>query len=294
MPSIRILKTFLVVARTGSFAAAGGEVGLTPAAVGLQVRSLEDDIGRKLFDRVGRSIILNTQGRELVPAALDLVSSYEALSASATDGLAGTVVMGALVSALMGAFSGALWQMKRDYPALDIKLFSGMSADFVTRVERGELDAAVTTLPPRVLPAALKWTSLYSEPMVLIVPTRPHFDLTDDPFELLRSAPFLRFDRSTWTGDLVTRVLARARVVVNEGLEVNSVEAIVALVRQGYGVSIVPKLDNVQWQRDSQLKIIDIPGNALERKVGLLERTDHSRKQFTSALKEHFRFHRQK
>ena len=294
MPSIRIPKTFLVVARTGSFAAAGGEVGLTPAAVGLQVRSLEDDIGRKLFDRVGRSIILNTQGRELVPAALDLVSSYEALSASATDGLAGTVVMGALVSALMGAFSGALWQMKRDYPALDIKLFSGMSADFVTRVERGELDAAVTTLPPRVLPAALKWTSLYSEPMVLIVPTRPHFELTDDPFELLRSAPFLRFDRSTWTGDLVTRVLARARVVVNEGLEVNSVEAIVALVRQGYGVSIVPKLDNVQWQRDSQLKIIDIPGNTLERKVGLLERTEHSRKQFTSAIKEHFRFHRQK
>ena len=293
MSSIRVLKTFLVVARTGSFAAAGGEVGLTPAAVGLQVRSLEEDIGRKLFDRVGRSIILNTQGREMMPAALDLVAGYEALSASAKDGLAGTVVMGALVSALMGAFSGALWQMKRDYPALDIKLFSGMSADFVTRVERGELDAAVTTLPPRVLPAALKWTSLYSEPMVLIVPTRPHFALTDDPFEILRSAPFLRFDRSTWTGDLVTRVLSRARVAVNEGLEVNSVEAIVALVRQGYGVSIVPKLDNVQWQRDSQLEIIDIPGNTLERKVGLLERTDHSRRQFTSVIKEHFRFHRQ-
>ncbi len=294
MPSIRVLKTFLVVARTGSFAAAGGEVGLTPAAVGLQVRSLEEDIGRKLFDRVGRSIILNTQGREMVPAALDLVSRYEALSTAATHGLAGTVVMGALVSALMGAFSGALWQMKRDYPALDIKLFAGLSADFVTRVERGELDAAVTTLPPRVLPAALKWTSLYAEPMVLIVPTEPNFELTDDAFEILRTAPFLRFDRSTWTGDLVTRVLSRARVVVTEGLEVNSVETIVALVRQGYGVSIVPKLDNVQWQRDSQLKIIDIPGNTVERKVGLLERTDHSRKQFTTAIKEHFRFRRQK
>ncbi len=289
MPSFRVLKTFLVVARTGSLVAAGGEVGLTPAAVGLQVRSLEQDIGRKLFDRVGRSIILNTQGREWVPIALDLVSRYDAMSGTATDGLAGTVVMGALVSALMGAFSGALWQMKRDYPALDIKLFAGMSADFVGRVERGELDAAVTTLPPRVLPAALKWTALYSEPMVLIVPMRPHFELTADAFEILRTAPFLRFDRSTWTGDLVTRVLARARVAVNEGLEVNSVEAIVALVRQGYGVSIVPKLDNVQWQRDSQLKIIDLPGNTLERKVGLLERTDHSRKQFTAAIKEHFR-----
>lgn len=294
MPTIRVLKTFLIVARVGSFAAAGSEVGLTPAAVGLQVRSLEDDIGRKLFDRVGRSIVLNTQGREFVPAALDLVSRYEALSGPASDGLAGTVVMGALVSALMGAFSGALWQMKRDYPALDIKLFAGLSADFVTRVERGELDAAVTTLPPRVLPAALKWTSLYSEPMVLIVPTAPNFEVPDDALEILRTAPFLRFDRSTWTGDLVTRVLSRARVAVNEGLEVNSVETIVALVRQGYGVSIVPKLDNVQWQRDSQLQIIEIPGNTLERKVGLLERTHHSRKQFTAAIKEHFRLRRKR
>ncbi len=293
MPSIRVLKTFLVVARVGSFAAAGDEVGLTPAAVGLQVRSLEEDIGRRLFDRVGRSIILNTQGREMVPAALDLVSRYEALAATETQGLAGTVVMGALVSALMGAFSGALWQMKRDFPALDVKLFAGLSADFVTRVERGELDAAVTTLPPRVLPAALKWTSLYAEPMVLIVPTEPNFELAKDAFEILRSAPFLRFDRTTWTGDLVTRVLSRAHVAVTEGLEVNSVETIVALVRQGYGVSIVPKLDNVQWQRDSQLKIIDIPGNVVERKVGLLERTEHSRKQFTTAIKEHFRFRKQ-
>ena len=288
MPSIRVLKTFLVVARAGSFAAAGDEVGLTPAAVGLQVRTLEAAIGRPLFDRVGRSIILNTQGREFVTAATDVVGRYEGATNAAPDGLSGTVVMGALVSALMGAFAGALWQMKRDYPALDIKLFAGLSADFVPRVERGELDAAVTTLPPRALPAALMWTPLYAEPMVLIVPKRPHFALSSDPFAVLRTAPFLRFDRSTWTGDLVTRVLASAHVTVNEGLEVNSVETIVALVRQGFGVAIVPKLDNVQWQRDSRLKIIDIPGNVIDRKVGLLERSSHSRTQFTAAIKAQF------
>jgi DNA-binding transcriptional LysR family regulator len=288
MPSIRVLKTFLVAARVGSFAAAGNEVGLTPAAVGLQVRSLEEAIGRSLFDRVGRSIILNTQGREFLTVANDLVGRYEAAAHAAPDGLSGTVVMGALVSALMGAFAGALWKMKRDYPTLDIKLFAGLSADFVPRVERGELDAAVTTLPPRALSAALTWTPLYAEPMVLIVPTRPHFALSSDPFAILRSAPFLRFDRSTWTGDLVTRVLAAAKVTVNEGLEVNSVETIVALVRQGFGVAIVPKLDNVHWQRDSQLRIIDIPGNVINRKVGLLERSSHSRTEFTAAIKAQF------
>ena len=86
----------------------------------------------------------------------------------------------------------------------------------------------------------------------------------------------------------MTRVLASAHVTVNEGLEVNSVETIVALVRQGFGVAIVPKLDNVQWQRDSRLKIIDIPGNVIDRKVGLLERSRHSRTQFTAAIKAQF------
>lgn len=289
MSSIRVLKTFLKAAETGSFAAAGLDIGLTAAAVGQQIRSLEQDLGRVLFDRTGRSIVLNTAGRSAVPEALELVRRYDSLATFDGDGLAGTVVMGALVSALMGAFSGALWQLKRDHPALEVKLFAGLSADFAPRVENGELDAAVTTHSPRPLPASLQWTPLYTEPMILIVPRRPHFKLESDPLEILRTAPFLRFDRSTWTGDLVAAVLAKARVKVVEGLEVNSVETIVALVRQGYGVAIVPKLDNVKWARDTDLQVITIPGNRIERRVGLLERTQHSRTQFTSAIKKHFK-----
>ena len=289
MPSIRVLRTFLKVSEKGSFAAAGADIGLTAAAVGLQIRSLEQDLGKVLFDRAGRSIVLNTTGRNAVTDTLELVRRYESLAAPEGNGLSGTVVMGALVSALMGAFSGALWQLKRDHPLLEVKLFAGLSADFASRVDNGELDAAVTTHSPRPLPASLQWTPLYTEPMVLIVPRRPHFKLESDPLEILRTAPFLRFDRATWTGDLVAKVLTKARITVIEELEVNSVETIVALVRQGYGVAIVPKLDNVKWARDKDLRVITIPGNKIERRVGLLERTQHSRTQFTGAIKEHFR-----
>ena len=86
----------------------------------------------------------------------------------------------------------------------------------------------------------------------------------------------------------MAEVLANARVTVVEGLEVNSVETIVALVRQGYGVAIVPKLDNVAWARDADLQVIPVPGNRTMRRVGLLERAQHSRTQFTGAIKTHF------
>lgn len=289
MSSVRVLKTFLSVVRHGSFAAAGAEIGLSAPAVGLQMRALEEDLGHALFDRAGRSIVLNTQGRAAVPHITELVQRYEALAAGDADELSGAVVVGALVSSLMGAFADALWALKRDHPRLEVKLFAGLSSDFAPRVERGELDAAVVTQPPRALPSAVKWTPLYTEPMILIVPRRPHFELARTAKEILATAPFLRFDRTLWTGYLVEKVLSRTRAQVNDSLELNSVEAIVALVRQGFGVSIVPKLDNVDWARDGDLRAVEIPGNRIQRHVGLLERRTHSRTRFTAAIRQHFR-----
>ena len=143
MASIRTLRIFLSVARHGTFVAAGDEIGLTPAAVGLQIRALEADLNCQLFDRTARAAVLNPHGRRLLPDIEDVVRRYEALAmADASDDLAGTAVMGALVSALMGDFANALWDIKRKHRRLDVRLFAGLSADFTRRVEAGELDAA--------------------------------------------------------------------------------------------------------------------------------------------------------
>jgi DNA-binding transcriptional LysR family regulator len=289
MAAIRTFKTFLAVARHGSFAAAGKEVGLTPAAVGLQIRALEEELNQVLFDRGPRSVVLNPAGRKAVPQVEELLACYDELAnAGDSDALSGNVVMGALVSALMGSFADALWSLKRQHPSLKVQLFAGLSGDFAHQVERGELDAAIVTQPPRALPASLLWTPLYNEPMVLIVPRRPHFELPEEPLDALRQAPFIRFDRDTWTGHLVKGVLSEAGVASRDELDLNSVEAIVEIVRQGFGISIVPQLANVQWEKDSSLRVIRVPGVTIERCVGLVERTQHRRMQFTAAIKEYF------
>jgi DNA-binding transcriptional LysR family regulator len=290
MASIRTFKIFLAVARHGSFAAAGKEVGLTAAAVGLQIRTLEEELNQALLDRGPRSVVLNTAGRKVVPEIEELLARYEALvTGGDSDELSGTVVMGALVSALMGAFADALWSLKQQHPRLKIQLFAGMSSNFARQVQSGELDAAIVTQAPSPLPASLVWTPLYNEPMVLIVPRKPHFDLAEKPFEVLRRAPFIHFERNTWTGYLVQDVLYRCKVDPNVEMELNSVEAIIEIVRQGFGVSIVPQLANVNWARDSSLRVVSLPGVEVERRVGLLERNRHGRTQFTEALKDYFR-----
>jgi DNA-binding transcriptional LysR family regulator len=289
MSSIRTLKSFLAVARLGSFSAAGKEIGLTAAAVGQQIRALEDELHKVLFDRSGRAIVLNTAGRGMVAPVKEVVTRYEALAAGQRgEQLSGTVVMGALVSALMGAFADSLWSLTRQHPELDVSLFTGQSADFAAKVDRGELDAAVVTQPPMRLPSNLVWTALYTEPMVLIVPSKPHFALPRDGPEMLARCPFLRFDRRTWTGHLVDEALSQCGAVVKTRMELNSLEAIVALVRQGFGVSIVPQLANLRWSRDRALRIVSLPGVDVQRSVGLLERRQHSRAQVTQAIKAYF------
>jgi DNA-binding transcriptional LysR family regulator len=130
--------------------------------------------------------------------------------------------------------------------------------------------------------------------MVLIAPRHPHFDRSDDPIEMLRNSPFIRFDRTTWTGYLVSEVLRQCHVNPTDAMELNSFEAIMEIVRQGFGIAIVPKLANVDWSSDRGLMIIPLPGVVLERDVGLLERTSHLRTGFTDAIKQYFIVHKKR
>ena len=73
----------------------------------------------------------------------------------------------------------------------------------------------------------------------------------NDPRRILRSHGFLRFDRRVRTGRVVEHALQTARPEVNEYLELNSIETIVALVRENVGVTVLPQLHRGNWQNGS-------------------------------------------
>ena len=171
MSSLRVLRTFLAVAAEGSFTAAAHRVALTQAAVGLQMRSLESDLKRKLFTRRGKLVTLNEQGRALVPVATQIVTLYEQAQhgTQADAPLAGTVQFGAVVSGL-GRLVRATLELKRRHPAVDLHVVSGKSNHLIAQVENRELDAAVVVHNPAISRPSLVWTPLYAEAMVLLTP----------------------------------------------------------------------------------------------------------------------------
>jgi DNA-binding transcriptional LysR family regulator len=287
MSSIRVLKNFLAITRHKSVAAAAKEIGLTAAAAGQQLQQLESELGVELFDRTKRSLSLNHHGRSLIEPIQEIIARYEALGSDFKSELSGTIVLGALVSTLMGAFGSTLNKIKQNYPNLEVKLIAGLSSDFLDQVLDGNLDAAIVTESPYALPQNMQWTELYTEPMILIYPAAKN-KRGSTPRELSADLPFIRFERNTWTGHLVDQTIRASKLAVKEGMELNSVEAIIELVRQGLGYAIVPKLANIAWEADKQLQIVELTGKTIYRKVGLLEKRKHSRQNITQEIKKYF------
>lgn len=286
MSSIRVLKTFLAVAAEGSFAAAAQRVALTQAAVGQQMRTLEAELRRSLFERQGKSVALSAAGRELVPQARRVVALYEQMlaSAPAAGSMAGEVHVGAVVSAVRPLIQATL-ALKARHPALELHVSAAKSVELVARVEAGELDAAIAVREPGAARGELAWSTLYAEPMVLLLPRKLHGQPLRD---LLNGQPFIRFDRTQHTGQLVERTLRRLRAKPQEFLELNAIESIVDLVRAGLGVSLLPLLHGARWAGDPKLQVVQIP-KAEQRTVALVQRRESVNAVVIAALSREFK-----
>jgi DNA-binding transcriptional LysR family regulator len=280
--TIRALRTLLAIERHGGFGAAGKVVGLTPSAVSLQVRDLERRVQARLFERVGRTPRLTPAGHLAIARAREIVRLYDELpgALAATDEVTGTLMLGAIPTTLTGFLPDALARLRKRHPLLRVRLVAGLSAELAAAVERGELDAALTTEPMERLGATIAWTAVTREKLAVIAP--PGARGRDDK-ELLESHPLIRFNRRAWAGRLIDAELRRRRIAVVEGMELDSLEAIARMVKSGLGASIVPaRLAALPEARG--LRVVPFGKPPLTRTVGLIARPGSSRAGSIAAL----------
>lgn len=252
---LRELKTFVTVARLGTFAAAGQRIGLTQSAVSAQIRVLEQGLGVRLFDRSGRAAVLNAAGRHALPLAEQMLSLYGQMALpSDVAEWRGELKIGAIATLQTGLLPEALPRFREKAPHIELKLVPGVSLNLLGQVDAGELDLALLIKPPFALPKELLEVSLAREPFVLIAPeSLPG----DDPLQLLAEQPFVRYDRASFGGRLVNGFLREQRLQVREALELDELEAIVRMVECGLGVSLIPRA-GLWLQRPTRLRVIEL------------------------------------
>ena len=140
------LKSLVAIAETGSFTAAALRVHRTQSAVSMQMRKLEQEVGRKLFLRAGREARLTSDGELLLAHARRILKAQaEALAVFDQTALAGELRIAAPDDYASTFLPGILVRFAETHPKVRVDLRSLPSHEAARQVERGEIDLALVT-----------------------------------------------------------------------------------------------------------------------------------------------------
>lgn len=266
----RFLESFVTVVDKGSIAEAARRLNLTPAAVAQRLKALEAEIGKPLVMRAGRTVKPTETGLAIIERARALLRDVRDLRAVSADGiLTGELRLGATATALTGLMPGILSTLSRRHPQIDIYIVPGVSVELYHQVLSGDLDAAVIVEPQFAIPKSCDFEVLNVEPLLVIAPAAmAEAGAAPDPHTLLRSHPFLRYDRNHWGGQIVDRYLRHVGIRPRERFELDAPEAIAAMVDRGLGVAIVPDWAP-PWPEGLSLLKLPVPEEGWARRMGL-------------------------
>jgi len=236
--NVAMLSTLVTIVARGSFAVAAREVGCTPSAVSLQMKQLEIYFGQPLFDRSARSVKPTPFALEAAAVARSFVEKLEALRAHPPFAVSGRVRLGAIATVQTDALPQTLRALRERYPTLDVKVTLNDSDALLADVKADRVDAAALIRPPSGGSSRLDWRNLAKQPYVMLVPPG-----TDDasPQQLLQRFGLIQYDTSLTGGRIAARYVRQTFPHARWTMEVRSIDAIVAMVSAGLGVSIVPR-----------------------------------------------------
>ena len=181
------LHAFLAVADTGSFTGAAEKLFLTQPAISKRIAQLEEQLGARLFDRIGRQIHLTEAGLALLPRARNVVRELEDMSRSISGlsgEVSGTLRIGTSHHIGLHRLPPVLRQFSREYPQVQLDIHFIDSEEAWEGVLHGDLELGVVTLPP-VADERVYSEPIWDDPLVFMAapelslihisePTRPY------------------------------------------------------------------------------------------------------------------------
>ncbi len=260
------LETLTTVQARGSFAAAAEAIGLTPGAVSLQMKQLEEYFGRPLFDRSGRTVRFTPFAREVAAAVSQALLVVEGLRTRHDPAVAGLLRLGAIPSVQTSALPVALRYAQREHPALKIQLTLDVSGPLQAALNAGRIDVAVAVRPKDGGSSRLLWRDLVREPFVLVVPADaigrsvPH---------LLRELPWIRYDVALTGGRIAAQYVRKTCPGVRHAFEVADTDAIVAMISEGLGVSVIPR-PRAPMRRGYAVREISLGNGGPSRQISMV------------------------
>ncbi|MEP6717662.1 MAG: LysR family transcriptional regulator [bacterium] len=240
---IRQLRAFVAIADAGTFTAAAQRVHITQAAISMQIRQLETELGVKLFVRAPRRVLLTEAGEQLLQRARHILRDHDAALDEVTE-LAGTQrgrlrIGSASAVVTTDVLPKLLQEVRRQNAGANVTLVSGTSDALVRQVLDGELDVAFVSLP--VEARGIHTERLSQDQLVAIASPRHRLvkQKTVSAYTLAGEKLILG-ERGGNTRRLIDQFFAQAGVSLHVSMELSRQAAIRRMVEEDMGVGIVP------------------------------------------------------
>lgn len=264
----QLLTAFVGVAEAGSFTQAAERLHLSQPAISKRITALESQVGRPLFDRVGRSVSLTDAGHTLLPyahkALQDIEDARRALSQLHAQ-VGGRLSIGTSHHIGLHRMPPVLGQFTRDYPQVDLDIHFMDSEVACQAVLAGKLELGIVTLPTQPLPH-LRARLVWPDPLAVVAaPNHPLAGRRQVSLVQLAEHPAVLPDEATYTHRIVTGALEREGVRPHVRLATNYLETLKMLVGIGLGWSVLP-----ESMLDDSLARLNVPRLRLRRELGLV------------------------
>ena len=239
---LRELRSFCTAAGLRSISKAADQLGIGQPAVTTHIKKLEEELGRRLFDRVRRPIQLTLSGRTLAEVATPMVRDIDALAISTLEvEERGPVTVGSTQDIAPHTLLRVVRVFLHRYPRVRLRIRSGTRTQVLRMVEDGEADLGIIQHAERG--DQFNFEALFLYERVLITP-RDHPLLVESLQSLAQIAPWplIMMSRGTYTRSILEEQFQRIGIKYEIIVELDSMDMVKRFVALGMGVSVGPRL----------------------------------------------------
>ncbi len=275
MPIVRLtqLEYFLAVARTRHFTGAARQLRIAQPSLSQQIKALEKELGAPLFNRNRGDVTLTEAGELLLPVARRMLADADRAHTEMAELLSlrrGRLRLGATPSLLTGLLPDPLARFAADHPGIRLTVREGGSPSLVEDLAAGAVDLAVLVLPLAERDPALVTVPLLAEDLVVASAAHRPAPVEGGDLRRLAEVPMV-VPRDGY--DLRTVTVTACRAAGFEprfAVEGGELDAVVALVKAGMGVALLP----ASAVRGTGLRATRLTRPHLRRGIGLAYRSD--------------------
>src|SRR6202789_1350193 len=238
------LRYVCAIAETGSFSRAAERCQVAQPSLSQQVLKLEDDLGTKLFDRLGRSVRLTEAGRAFLPHARSILGQMETARSSVADKCAdvrGSVAVGVIPTIAPYLMPRYTTVFAKKYPEAKLRIVEETTPILIESLRDLSIDLAILALPLRH--KDLELFPLRTEPLFAVLPkNHPRAAAESLALKDLRGEPFVMLRDGHCFRDLSIAACTHARITPRIAFESGQFSSLFGMVAAGVGVSLIPEM----------------------------------------------------